>query len=235
MQLVVRIDVSDNCSGEKDELVSDFLDRGISAKVVSGGVLIKLSYSKKEGEKTIFDLPPEVVGRLIFINCSEYGGTPDKDTLGYGNVVCGLSGKPLRPYYRLPKLKYNTRPSLRERVQARFAVPCKVVSVGVSSENILKIFENNVVVSEGKAVLERIALFQDAIRIKKWRCPICGKILFSDEQHKNEDGEFCWGKPTVLAVDIPKEFERFSLATVAVAKKARCVNCRCIHYAEVFD
>lgn len=110
-------------NGENQQLVNDLTQRGIVAKLVKGGVIIELPKRENGSYKDpgTFDIPEEVGDAQLSIGVSESGG--GMTNTGSGNVVCGLSGKPLRPYY-VPKGGH-----LANETHAYFSVPNAVVTV----------------------------------------------------------------------------------------------------------
>jgi hypothetical protein len=74
----------------------------------------------KEGCRA-FRLPKEVAGALLFLDCSEVAGEVDGRL--FATVVCGLSGKPLRPYYE------SRGKGKKYKRYARFSAPQTIVTV----------------------------------------------------------------------------------------------------------
>lgn len=84
-------------NGENPALVSRLLEQGITAKLVKGGIIVELAGRRDQEGHTHFVIPGEIAGATLLIEATEHGG--GYTNTGGATVVCGLSGKPLRPYY----------------------------------------------------------------------------------------------------------------------------------------
>ncbi|MBN1325962.1 hypothetical protein JW977_03195 [Candidatus Falkowbacteria bacterium] len=117
MKITARI------NGENQSLVDTLTQRGITAKLVKGGVIVELPTRKKESwnDPDTYEVPVEVNGATLFLDVAEEGG--GMTNTGSGTVVCGLSGKALRPYY-VPRGGH-----LACGTHAYFSVPNAVVTV----------------------------------------------------------------------------------------------------------
>ena len=117
MKLVAKI------QSEDQSIVDALTQRGITAKLVRGGVVVELPARKKESGSNpdTYEVPAEVNGATLFIDCAEEGG--GMTNTGSGTIVCGLSGKALRPYY-VPRGGH-----LACGTHAYFSVPNAVVTV----------------------------------------------------------------------------------------------------------
>ena len=110
MKIVAKV------SGENIQLVKTLNERGISAKLVKNGVIVELpKVLGSNPEDLKFSIPQEVKGSQFFIDCYEHGG--GMTNTGFGTIVCGLSGKKLKPYY-VPKSG-----NLSNGVHAYFSIP----------------------------------------------------------------------------------------------------------------
>ncbi len=130
MKIVARI------NGENMAMAEILKQRGVNAKLVRGGVIVELLASKDSSFK--FEIPDEVATATLFIDCSEHGG--GMTNTGSGTVVCGLSGKALRPYY-VPKGYSNAE-------HAFFSVPNAVVTIKGRRR------DNNITIKEGRIARE---------------------------------------------------------------------------------
>lgn len=114
-------------NGENQSLVDTLTQRGITAKLVKRGVVIDLPrrgrmWSAAEPwDNQEYEIPPEAQEAAFFIDVPEEGG--GKTHTGKGTVVCGLSGKALRPYY-VPHGGH-----LACGTHAYFSVPVAVITV----------------------------------------------------------------------------------------------------------
>lgn len=117
MKIVARI------NGENTSLVDTLTQRGVTAKLVRGAIIVELPARKKEswGDPDSYEVPAEANDATLFLDATEHGG--GMTNTGSGTVVCGMSGKPLRPYYtpRGGHLACGTH--------AYFSVPNAVVTV----------------------------------------------------------------------------------------------------------
>ena len=96
--------------------------RGITAKLVKGGVIVELPARKKSwSDPDIYEIPTEVNSSTLFIDATENGG--GMTNTGSGTIVCGLSGKALRPYY------VSRGGHLACGTHAHFSVPNAAVTV----------------------------------------------------------------------------------------------------------
>lgn len=187
---------------------------------------------KKTTEHETFFVPRELVGRKIFIDCSEFGGAT---TLGgEGTVVCGLSGKPLSPYYRF-KIKVGEE-ALGRITQAKFSVPGSVISILARSrdERVL-VQRNDVLIEDETATLKKTVLWDGSPVIAEAVCPICGKYFFEYPSSHLNNKENCWGRPSLRKILVSSNVSIYHDAIIAAMNKARCVYCRCCHYVDCLD
>jgi len=134
MKITARI------NGENQSLVDTLTQRGITAKLVKGGVIVELPARKKESwnDPDTYEVPAEVNGATLFLDVAEEGG--GMTSTGSGTVVCGLSGKALRPYY-VPRGGH-----LACGTHAYFSVPNAVVTVtGYRHDDNVTIEESRIV------------------------------------------------------------------------------------------
>lgn len=124
MKIVARI------NAENVAMVESLKQRDINAKLVKGGVIVELPASKDSTrDDSKYEIPNEVIvaNATLFIDCEEKGG--GMTNTGSGTVVCGLSGKALRPYY-VPKGYCNadhahflaSKPQRRQRIKKVTAI-----------------------------------------------------------------------------------------------------------------
>jgi len=108
--------------GENLVLVDALRKSGINAKLVKNGVIVELPKAECSSyQKTVFEAPKQLNGATLLIDCEEHGG--GMTNTGSGTVVCGLSGKMLRPYFT-PR-----RGHLACGAHGYFSVPGAVVTV----------------------------------------------------------------------------------------------------------
>jgi hypothetical protein len=113
-------------AGEDAALAEDLRAKGLRAKLVRGAVVVDLP--KSDGDRGYYDIPPGLGGSTFLIDVAEEGGAFTKT--GHARVVCGVSGKPLRPYY-MPRNGH-----LANGQHAFFSVPEQVITVSANKENI---------------------------------------------------------------------------------------------------
>jgi len=136
MKVVARI------NGEDQALVDKLKGKGLVAKLVKGAVVVELPKQKKErwDEEDVFEIPAEARAAKLFLDVSEHGG--GATNTGSGTVVCGLSGKRLRPYY-VPRGGH-----LAGGTHAYFSVPEAVITVtGYRRDENITICEHRIVTS----------------------------------------------------------------------------------------
>jgi len=130
MKITARLD------GEDEQLVETMTNRGITAKLVKGGVIVDLQLAGCNSYT--YEIPWELGDATLLINVAERGGGWTKT--GSGTVVCGLSGKPLWPYY-VPR-----RGHLACETHAYFCVPSAVVTItGYRRDNTVMIEEHRII------------------------------------------------------------------------------------------
>jgi len=132
--------VTARINGENQSFVDTLTQRGITAKLVKGGVIVELPARKKKSwsDPDTYEVPAEVNDAKLFIEVTEHGG--GMTNTGSGTVVCGLSGKPLRPYY-VPRGGH-----LACGTHAYFSVPNAVVTVtGYRRDDNVTIEEHRIV------------------------------------------------------------------------------------------
>lgn len=151
MKIVARI------NGERQDLVNSLTQRGIKVKLVKRGVIVELP--EKDGN---YELPPEVAkeinGGKLFIDTTEHGG--GATNTGSGTVVCGLSGKPLRPYY-VPRSGH-----LACGTHAYFSVPEAIVTVtGYRRDTNITIEEHRIIHEGNTSRIETKTLWSGELEV----------------------------------------------------------------------
>lgn len=150
MKIIARKNVED-CG-----LVESLKQRGISAKLVRGAIIVELPEKPKEkwDEPTVYEIPVEVLDATFCIDLSENGG--GMTNTGSGTIVCGLSGKALRPYYT-PKGYSNSD-------HAYFSVPSAVVTItGYRKDENIKIIEHRIVLKDNSARIDSRKLWSGEV------------------------------------------------------------------------
>lgn len=236
MKLIVKFGNLKERYGFGFDLSEELYDSyGIVPKKVRGGIIFDLPKEKNKGDnQESFILPREFVGSKIYIECSEYGGATNPGA-GQGNIICGLSGRALTPYYRF-KINISNDNS-NQVIQARFSVPWSVVSISaMSQDNRVLVRRHDVLLEEGRVIFKKTILWEGFPGIKEAVCPICGKYFFeSIPIFHLKDNKDCWGKPSLRKLLIPNEIYKYHDAILAAISKSKCVNCRCCHYVASFD
>ncbi len=172
---------------ENVAMVNALKQRGINAKLVRGATIVELPTSKEKPEW--FEVPAEVAAAepTLLIDCEEHGG--GMTNTGSGNVVCGLSGKALRPYY-VPKGYSNS-------THAHFSVPNAVVTITgyrsddnvtikdhriVREDNLVRIQTTELWGGELEALPETFSRFQAAAEAsyQKGNCYHCRCVHYAD-------------------------------------------------------
>jgi len=108
-----KMRISVKLKGENPELVERLREKGVSARLVKGGVVVYLP--EKEGK---YEVLPETEGGVFHIDVEETGG--GTTNTGDANIVASPNGGALRPYRRGG---YCGGP------HAYFAIPDKVATV----------------------------------------------------------------------------------------------------------
>lgn len=133
--------VTARINGENLKLVEKLNQRGITAKLVKGGVIVELpAIDKNSWNPETYEIPSEVNGGMLFLDLVEEGG--GMTHTGSSTVVCGLSGKALRPYY-VPRGGH-----LSCGTHAFFSVPNAVITVEADRQ------DDNVVIKEHRIVCD---------------------------------------------------------------------------------
>lgn len=154
-------------NGENQPLVDALTKRGITAKLVKGGVIIELPLIPLRKNKswsdpdTYYEILPEVKevnSAMLLIEITESGG--GMTNTGSGRVVCGLSGKALRPYY-VPRSGH-----LACGTHAYFSVPNAVVTItGYRRSNEVMIEEHRIVRDGNVAWIESKELWSGDLEV----------------------------------------------------------------------
>lgn len=93
MRVIARI-------GKEDPgLVTQLRNECVMARVVKNATIVELPVLDEVEGDMRYLIPDAAKGAKLFIDCSEYGG--GMSNTGLGVIVCGASGKPLKPY-RIP-------------------------------------------------------------------------------------------------------------------------------------
>jgi hypothetical protein len=132
----------------KNQLLVDALSQdGIIAKPVKGGIIVELPALN---DPDVYEVPVEVSDAVLYLDLTEHGGS--RINAGSGTVVCGLSGKPLRPYY-VPR-----RGHLACNAHAYFCVPNAATVTGYRNGKV-KIEEHRIVRDGNMALIESTKLW----------------------------------------------------------------------------
>lgn len=124
-----------NLEGRQHRLAEQLRRKGVRTKVVDKATLIDLPpVVDKEGCRA-FRLPKEAANALLFLDCSE--SADEGDGRPFATVVCGLSGKALKPYYE------SRGRGKKYKRYARFSVPQAIVTVR-SWDNKISIMKHRV-------------------------------------------------------------------------------------------
>ena len=121
---------------ERDEELAQTLRHSASSvKLVKNGIVI----DPWETDDGIFIIPESTKQIHLFLNLSEFGGGMTKT--GSATVVCGVSGKPLKPYkiFRHGDLACNTH--------ALFSVPEKAITIRAEKNRQIVIREHKIVIT----------------------------------------------------------------------------------------
>lgn len=223
MKIVARM------NGEDSALVESLNQQGITAKLVRNAVIVELpriddtAYGASKGCK----VPAEVNGAMLFIDCTEYGG--GMTNTGSGTVVCGLSGKSLRPYY-IPRGGHRAGGT-----HAYFSVPNAVVTVtGYRRDTGVTIQEHRIVRDGDVARIQSTELWSGEAPVIEWKCSRCDTVFTEgcpEKHNRSSDGSSCWGTPRQTKLDLPETFDRYQAAAMAARRKGSCYHCRCVHFS----
>lgn len=131
MNLKIKVVCSPNTEFAK-MLVNNLLDTVKTAHLVKNGIIIEPAQTE-----TGSYLIPEIIDEdtySLLIDTSEHGGLSDTDNTA--QVVCGLSGKPLKAYF-IP-----SKNVVECGVHANFSVPNNCVTIEAKG--------NDIVITEGR-------------------------------------------------------------------------------------
>lgn len=139
---------------ESLELVDSLNKRGINAKLARNGVVIELPNDEVSGK---YEIPAEAQDAILFIDCTESGG--GYTNTGSATVVCGLSGKALRPYL-------VSRSGHRAcDTHAYFSVPCSVITVtGYRKQSNIEIVSHTIIRDGNIARIESKSIWSGDFR-----------------------------------------------------------------------
>ena len=144
MKIIARV------NGENAAFVERLNHQNISAKMIKNGVIVELPYDKGK-----YLIPPLNDYRL-FIDVQEQGG--GLTNTGSATIVCGLTGKPLKPYY-CPR-----RGHLACGIHAYFSVPEAVVTItGYRRDDNVTFSKHIIIVNGNLATLKTETLWSGRI------------------------------------------------------------------------
>ena len=178
---------------EDPELVEALLQRGVKSKLVKGGIIVELPALREpaDGYDGEYKIPEEVAGVMLFVDIVESGG--GRTSSGSGIVVCGVSGKPLRPYYT------HQHGNLSNGIHARFAVSTAVVTItGYRNESRITIRKHEIIREGRTARIKTTLLWEDDLdllpgtldnfhaagkaAVEKGNCYHCREVHFAREK-----------------------------------------------------
>jgi len=145
---------------EDPELVETLLQRGVKSRLVKGGVIVELPALREpaDGYDGEYRIPKQAAGFMLFIDIVESGG--GRTNSGSGIVVCGVSGKPLRPYY------IHQHGKLANGIHARFAVSTAVVTItGYRHESRITIRKHEIIREGEIARIKTIMIWEDDLNL----------------------------------------------------------------------
>lgn len=154
MKIVAKI------NRENQSLVGDLNGRGINAKLVKGGAIIDLPISLEGllSDNVFYEVPAELINKdaIFFIDVIEHGGAATNT--GSGTIVCGLSGKALRPYY-VPRGGH-----LSNGTHAYFSVPAACITItGYRHIDAVTIEEHRIVKTDNGVRIESLERWSGAL------------------------------------------------------------------------
>lgn len=129
MKIVARVE------GEKPTLIEALKAGGIAAKLVRNATIVELE--RNQSHTDLYHVPDEIQSHeyVLLIEATEHGG--GMTNTGSATVVCGSSGKKLRPYY-VPKGHSNS-------THAYFSVPGSIITVtGYRKDDNVTIMEHKI-------------------------------------------------------------------------------------------
>lgn len=141
-----------NLDGQRNKLADTLRRKGVRAKVIKRSTLVDLPplYGKKKG--MMFRIPPETEDALMFIDMPESSGVVDGTQ--YAEVVCGMSGSKLKPYF----VSQRRRGTFHR--YGRFCVPNALVTVRCQNDKLL-IMEHRVeILRKGVARIKSDVMWQ---------------------------------------------------------------------------
>ncbi len=136
MKITARI------NGENGVWLSTIKNAGITAKMVKGGIIVDLPHRDAFTDQPDYYIVPMLIdGAKLFLEVTEYGG--GMTNTGQGTIICGLSGKALRPYY-IPN-----GGDLSNKTHAYFSVLEAVVTITSYRQDSTIAIEEHRIVREG--------------------------------------------------------------------------------------
>lgn len=218
---------------ERSELVTLLKEKGITVKLIRGATLIELPRQVGHGyyDPMRYELIEVAREAKLFIDCSEGGGGLTRR--GSAVVVCGASGKALRPYY-VPHGGH-----LACGTHAYFSVPNSAIKVSAGkSSTIITIHQQKILHEEGLVRIGKRRLWSGEAPAIEWKCSSCQSVFHDEcsDIHNREGGTQCYGGSCSIMrtkLALPETFDRFQAAALAARVKANCYHCRHVHYADL--
>jgi len=134
-------------------LFDELIENGFKVKAVKGGLIVNFNPVSEEDDNNVFCIPQPLLMRdyNLLLNISENGGA--LESTGKATIVCGLSGRPLIPYY-IP-----SGPSVCGN-HAYFSIPNNAITVSSYKNSYdIMIAKHQIVTSKKRATIETTSLW----------------------------------------------------------------------------
>lgn len=145
----MRLRVKITCQNIEKSSFTEFLKEScdtpalLKAHSVRNGVIFDPLIQSQSDVEAIYAMPRDfstITSKVTFLmDISEHGGFNTKTGEHYSNIVCGKSGKPLKPYY-VPRKHVNSPCGQH----AYFSVPESVITINAFSDENIRIYENRI-------------------------------------------------------------------------------------------
>lgn len=157
MRLRVKI-ACPNCSdADKSEIISQLENsNNLNIRPVRNGIMFDPEMVSRTENESIYQINKIPSPHILLIDVSEHGGYNTATNLKASNIVCGKSGRPIRPYH-IPNRKDK---DIACGDHALFSIPetCVTIegSVNDNGEETVRIIENTIVPNTKESNIAKI-------------------------------------------------------------------------------
>ncbi|MCL5006929.1 MAG: hypothetical protein M1153_02190 [Patescibacteria group bacterium] len=202
----------------------------ISGQVVQNFIVVDLQeLPEKSGfpSPRAYYLPPQLSSLKpepeLHIELSEHGGAELHS--GSATIVCGVSGKALRPF-RIPRSNVMACGE-----HAIFSVPWAVMAITATHPgDKIEVLKHRIEKFPMGARLKTEEVWKGCARIAEVRCRGCGFEGPPEKHARLQQNRVCSGTLAPTRLDLPAGLEKYQAAAAAAAIKSKCLHCREPHY-----